>query len=87
MEVETADDVIDHKRGAVYAQRMKDLPEEFKGPDGVPVNLYYGVECVITGWIEGFWDDAGQEFLTVTGASNGEPSAWAVLPKTPEDWT
>lgn len=86
MDIETADDVIDRTRGAVLAQRMDTLPDEFKGPDANPVNLYYGVECAITGWIEGFWDDAGQEFLTIAGDFVGAPSAWAVLPKTPEDW-
>lgn len=86
MEVLTADDEIDRTRGSVYAQKMATLPAEYQGSDGVPLNLYYDTSCEISGWIEGFWDDAGQEFLTITGHAYGTPTAWAVLPKTPEDW-
>jgi hypothetical protein len=88
MEIVTEDDAIDHKRGAVYAQKMADLPDEFKGPDANPVNLFYDIRCRISGWIEGYWDDTAQEFFTNAGnCSNGVPTAWAVLPKTPEDWS
>lgn len=85
MDIETADDEIDRALGSVMAQRMNTLPDEFKGPDANPVNLYYDVDCKYSGWIEGFWDDDKKQFTTNAGF-NGKPSAWAVLPKTPEDW-